>query len=160
MSEHMTEDPVVDLKGRDTVEFVHIDRIPVVKELRDVFEFRPDRPAYWLQWLCLWTLRKLGCYAQLETTKIERHVVGKKGEKFMHYLLSQQRSLTEFLNREPERLLIGAEDFANIMNEPNVGTYHWAFDAQYYKGNGSGKPTICGLRVEVVPWMRGLLVMP
>ncbi len=34
------------------------------------------------------------------------------------------------------------------------------FDSRYFMGNGDLEPTVHGLKVRVIPWMRGLLVMP
>lgn len=144
---------------RGCIECIGFQQIPVFTEMKDAFEFREDRPAHWLQRLCLWTLRKLGCHASLETVKIERHVIGRKGERFTDAILRQADNLLDF-NRQPARLLIGAEDYAKLMGEPTFET-GFNFHTEYNIGNGRGRrPTVCGLTVEVIPWMRGMLVMP
>ena len=49
---------------------------------------------------------------------------------------------------------IGAEDFAKLRRETATTTL-FTFDAQYNDGY-----QLYGMKVDVVPWMRGLLVMP
>lgn len=80
---------------------------------------------------------------------------------FMQTLYEQRRELMQMFNREPKRLLVGAEDFAQMMRHPDVGRQAFQFEAEYSMGGGAkNRPRICGLEVEVIPWMRGILVMP
>jgi hypothetical protein len=145
---------------REVIQVIAYERLKEVTEIKTAFEFSPHRPAKWLQRLCLWTLAKLGCYASLETVKIERHHIGEKGERFMSAILRQRENLIGNFDREPKRLLIGNETYAQLMGEPVFDT-GFSFVAEYYMGNGPGRrPTVCGLTVEVIPWMRGMLVMP
>jgi hypothetical protein len=142
---------------RDTIEVIRQERITTVVEIKEAFEFRKDRPAHWLQKLCIWTLRKLGAFHHSEVVTFERHVIGKKGRRFMERLFEQRCNLRDAFNREPTRLLIGADDYAELMQEATREYFH--FDAEYMRG-GERYPKVCGLRVEVIPWMRGVLVMP
>lgn len=141
---------------RETIEVIRQERIPSVVELKDAFEFREDRPAHWLQRLCLWTLLKLGAFSHREVLTIERHLIGKNGKRFMDRLFEQMRNLQDGFDREPDHLLIGADDYAELMQEATREYFH--FDAEYMRGGRY--PKVCGLRVEVIPWMRGVLVMP
>lgn len=145
---------------RECIECIGFERLCEVTEIKDVFTFRKDRPAHWLQRLCLWTLAKLGCFTSTETVKIERHVIGRKGKRFMEALMQQRENLRINFNRHPTRLLIGAENYAELMSEPPSET-GFSFQTEYYMGNGRGRrPTVCDLTIEVIPWMRGMLVMP
>ncbi len=114
---------------RETIEVIRQDCIPSVVEMKDAFEFREDRPAHWLQRLCLWTLRKLGAFSHREVLTIERHLIGKNGKRFMDRLFEQMRNLQDGFNREPDRLLIGADDYAELMQEATREHFH--FDAEY-----------------------------
>lgn len=143
---------------REVIDVIRQERITSVVEIKEAFEFRKDRPAHWLQKLCIWTLRKLGAFHHGEVVTFERHVIGKNGRRFMDRLFEQRRNLLNGFDREPTRLLIGADDYAELMQEATREHFH--FDAEYMRGNGDRYPKVCGLRVEVIPWMRGVLVMP
>lgn len=143
---------------RDCIEVVGLKSIPKVIVEKNIFEFCKERPAHWLQRLCLGILRKLGCHAHTDTVTVERHVIGKHGDKFMARLFKARNALESF-NRQPSRLLIGSEEYAELMHEP-ISNYYFDFQARYFMGNGEGERTVLGLTVEVIPWMRGMLVMP
>ena len=57
-------------------------------------------------------------------------------------------------NYHPSRLLIGAEDFEELMHEKEISE-SMTFRANYYDHQ-----EIVGLKVTVIPWMRGVLVLP
>jgi hypothetical protein len=141
---------------RETIEVIRLERLSSVVEIKESFEFRKDRPAHWLQKLCIWTLRKLGAFHHGEVVTFERHVIGKNGRRFMDRLFEQMHNLLDAFDREPSRLLIGAEDYAELMQEAT--REYFTFDAEYMRGGRY--PKVCGLHVEVIPWMRGVLVMP
>lgn len=141
---------------REVIDVVRLDRVPEVRELKEAFEFREDRSFHWLQRLCIWTLRKIGAFACTEFVTYERHVIGKNGRRFMDRLFDQMHNLQDSFDREPKRLLIGAEDYAELMKEAT--TEYFSFDAEHMRG--IRYPKVCGLTVEVIPWMRGVLVMP
>jgi hypothetical protein len=145
---------------REVIDVLELTPVPEVVELKEAFELRKDRPAIWLQRLCLWVLRKLGCFACTESVRIERHDIGRTGEKFMERLWARREamwgSFTRGLTPEPKRLLIGAKDYQEMMGE--VCTNRFTFDANYYMGR-DGKPEVMGLKVEVVPHMRGMLLL-
>lgn len=120
--------------------------------VKDAYEFRKDRPARWLQSVCLWVLRKLGAFYQRDTVTIERHVL--QAKTFMERLFKQRAEIASLLNREPKVMLIGSDDYFELMNEPAIHQ-SFVFDAEYGKDR-----RILGLEVRVIPWMRGVLVMP
>jgi hypothetical protein len=139
---------------------VDVRPVPKIVPMEDAFEFREDRPARWLQRACLWVLRKLGCYAAKEVIEYQRHHIGRDGERFMMRLMRAKASIQGAFAREPQRLLIGSEQYAELMEETLSNSY-FAFEAQSFWGNGPGRPpTIVGLTVEVIPWMRGMLLLP
>ena len=118
----------------------------------DAFEFRKDRPMHWLQKVCLFMLRKLGAYHIGETVVIERHEID--DEAFMRRIFEQKMNLYRFFDMEPKELLIGAEDYAEMMDE-TASSMSFQFHAEYWKDR-----RVLGLSVRVIPWMRGILVMP
>lgn len=136
----------------DVIQFIVSDELRSVTTFKDAYEFRRDRPAKWLQKLCLWVLRKLKCYHLKDTVTIQRHRLDAR--TFMERLFKQKSELSKLFNREPKRMLIGSEDYFEMMNEPTI-YQGFTFNAEYGKGRH-----IYGLEVQVIPWMRGLLVMP
>lgn len=139
------------------VEFVSIRRKTWMVPQEDAYELRPDRPAFWLQRLCCAVLRKLGAFRMEEQEGYQR-ISFDKGE-FMQRLLKQRAALKGDFNREPKVLLIGAEDFCELMRLPDIDRFI-EFDTEYRMGGGQRGYIVIGLRVQVVPWMRGAVVMP
>lgn len=120
------------------------------------FTVREDRPHIWLQKACCWVLGKLGAYRQDTQTKIEYRTID--ADSFMVRIAKQHSAVFELLNRRPKELLIGAQDYAELMHETE--SHHmFSFDATYTRGEHGGR-TVMGLKVRVIPWMRGVLVVP
>lgn len=141
---------------REVIDVIELRPVPKLVELKDAFELRKDRPAIWLQRACLWVLRKLGCFACKETITIERHEIGRHGKKFMDRLWDRREAVWGFFEDEPTRLLIGAKDYQELMHE--VCTSGFQFDGRYYMGR-NGKPEVFGMKIEVIPHMRGMLLL-
>lgn len=122
----------------------------------NAFAVREDRPHLWLQKVCCWVLGKLGAYRRDTQTKIEYRTID--ADNFMTRIAKQHASVFELLNRKPKKLLIGAQDYAELMCETN-SRYPFTFNASYAIGE-RGVARIMGLEVQVIPWMRGVLVLP
>ena len=122
----------------------------------NAFAIREDRPHLWLQKACCWVLGKLGAYRVDTQTKIEYRVID--ADNFMTRIAEQHASVFELLNRRPKKILIGAQDYAELMRETNVH-YPFTFNASYAIGE-RGVTRIMDLEVQVIPWMRGVLVVP
>lgn len=120
------------------------------------FTIRDDRPHLWLQKACCWVLGKLGAYRQDTQKKIEYRTID--AASFMVRIAKQRSAVFELLNREPKELLIGAEDYAELMHEASTHV-PFSFRASYAVGE-RGVAQIMGLKVRVIPWMRGVLVVP
>lgn len=134
------------------VEFVQTRDMRITYFKKDAFVFRADRPCKWLQRLCCWIMGKLQAYDKGETITYVRNTIDT--QTFMERLFKQQDHLMGYFNRRPTRLLIGAEDFAEMMGCEQM-RQQLNFRAEYNHGR-----EIMGLQVEVIPWMRGILVMP
>lgn len=134
------------------IEFVKLTERRAKFDFVEAFQLRKDRPHVWLQKACFFILGKLRAHYVGESVAIERHVVN--GATFMERLLKQRAELEGLFNRRPARLLIGAEDYAQMMREV-VSSMPFSFSAEY-----GHRREILGLTVEVIPWMRGILVMP
>ena len=122
----------------------------------NAFAIREDRPHLWLQKACCWVLGKLGAHRRDTQTKIEYRTID--ADNFMDRIAKQHESVFELLNRRPKKILIGAQDYAELMRETTIH-YPFAFNASYEIGE-RGVARIMGLEVQVIPWMRGVLVVP
>lgn len=76
-------------------------------------------------------------------------------DDFMRALLQQQHEVFEY-GVEPRRCIMGASDFEKLMGLKGVERY-LSFDTSYRVNR---PPDFMGLRVEVVPWMKGVLLLP
>jgi hypothetical protein len=76
-------------------------------------------------------------------------------EEFMDKLWKQKRALFDQFNREPQQLIIGADDYEQMMHCENIRQL-FTFNASY----NYGRNEIYGLKITVIPWMRGICVMP
>lgn len=141
---------------KQTVTFVEPHTTFKIATDSSAFTVRDDRPYLWLQKACCWVLGMLGAYRQDTQKKIEYRTID--AYSFMVRIAKQRSVVFELLNREPKELLIGAEDYAELMRE-TPAHYLFDFNAQYVRGE-RGVAQIMGLKVRVIPWMRGVLVIP
>lgn len=121
------------------------------------FTFRSDKKWPWLQKVCFAILRKLGANSIGEVVKIERRVID--SDSFMQKIFEQKNGIQTLFNISPKQLLIGAEDYAQLMRE-EISTMPFDFRARYAYNDEYNRQQIMGLNVKVIPWMRGILVVP
>ena len=119
----------------------------------DYFTFRRECLHKWLQRVCFWILRRIGCFVMDESVRVERYIID--GDTFIDRALKQHEALATLLMREPKKILIGAEDYHDLMLEGKVSNIAFNFQTKYEKNY-----ELFGMTVHVIPWMRGLLVMP
>ncbi len=148
-----TESSFRRLRVKQRVEFIrHESRI--ARELQpDSYHFRPRGRLSAAQRAAWWFLQRTGALENsfLERVTFTKHVVDPP--KFIERVFAQKKDLLENFDREGQRLLVGSEDYSQIMDEAEPGWF--TFDAEV----GFGR-RILGLKVEVIPWMRGIVLMP
>lgn len=105
-----------------------------------------DRPRWWL-------VKLLGGSCPFDSVTVTRVPIDDK--EFMARLWKQKRALFEQFHREPASLWIGGEDYRELMNSPHIRE-SFQFSANFYHG----RDEVYGLAVKVIPWMRGMVVMP
>lgn len=88
-----------------------------------------------------------------ETFKVTRHTVD--GKSFIDKIYKQKSYLLKQFNIEGTVLLVGAEDYSELMCDVSVCTQPFSFNTSYNIGRN-----VLGLTVKVIPWMRGMAVMP
>lgn len=137
-----------------TVEFVAQESISTMVPILDAFKFKPKGRAQWLQRIA-WRFLNWRCAmdpAYEQTITVKRHLID--ADKFMDRLFKQRRALLNGYHKEGQRLVIGSEDYFELMGEPAIH-HHFHFNAEI-----SMDRKLMGMNVEVVPWMRGAVVMP
>ena len=122
------------------------------------FTYNPEGRFPWLQKALFWCLQRLDCQAKTEKVKIERHVID--GVDFLGRLWKQCETLENYLGRRPSRIYIGSEDFAKLMDESEPPSLRFCFQARYYNNDTRSIGTVFDVPVEVLPTMRGTLVVP
>lgn len=111
----------------------------------------PYQPKWWdtPRW---WLVRLLGGSCPFDSVKVTRIPID--GIEFADRLFKQKRALFDSFGREAATLLIGGEDYKELMNSPDI-RYNFSFQSEFNYGR-----QVYGLTVNVIPWMRGMVVMP
>ena len=129
----------------------------------DTFSFQPKRGWVLLQKACFWFLKRIGCFHFSEFTTIRRVDVDRAAS--MHEIMRQQVSLAQSLGRGGELLLIGAADWEEMLCQRALDYNPMRFDGEYIVPrirDGGGPPSYDRktMRVCVIPWMRGMVLVP
>jgi len=138
---------------QQVVSFYESRRHRVDSFIPDTYSFNRARGWVWLQRLALWVLNKLKCYAINSVITCTRHTV--ELPKLIEAIHRQNSELLSMYDLRGERLLIGAKEFSDLMNSDiyNLVSFTLPYRTSY-------SPTIMGMKVTVIPWMSGLLVLP
>lgn len=120
------------------------------------FEFKPDGKAPWLQKVIFWIALKLNCDVDQRETHVTRSVVDH--DHFMANLHAQDVNIFEVYDAVGEYLLMGQGDFRFLSGTDENFNRAFKFDTQYYYNYSPG--TIGHMRVVVVPWMEGIVLVP
>lgn len=129
----------------------YVERMPLPKltDYKLAYLVRNDRPFVWLQELCCWVMDKLEAYSQDRSIAYTWKDVDISD--LVRGIYTQVGMLSRDHNLQAKRVLMGSEDFAALCNAP-AAQYHLTVYAHDRKFGG--------LTVTVVPWMKGVLVMP
>lgn len=147
-----------------TVDFVgHIQTHQLFTH-KERFEFNKKSRFHWLQRALLWGLAKLRCHAVDDRVIVTRQVIHR--QDFIDYIARQQRELLDLHYHRGSRVLIGAQDFEEIMHSKEIHQM-FTFRVDYATYHKSDRPwaephrrELCGMLITVVPWMKGILVLP
>jgi hypothetical protein len=137
------------------IDFIATEQFTTYIRREDGFKFVPKGKTVWLQkmaWKFLNWAMAITDYHE-PVVKVTRHTVD--SERFMEKLWAQQREIFRFFDHDASLLLIGSEDYAEMMNSPEAIPHYFAFSGDYGRDQ-----TICKLQVKVIPWMRGMVAMP
>ena len=125
-------------------------RLPTI--VKDQFEFRKDKKCHLLQKALFWVLVKLGCYVRGEEVSFKRHTIDPTN--FMENLFAQDKELVDIYHMEGKTLLIGPKEYSEMTDNPEVRQI-FEFPTEYHY-NGR----VMGMSIKVIPWMKGMLVVP
>jgi len=129
-----------------TREFVQ-NRVP------DQFRFREDRPLHWLQKACLWILRKLKCEGYVEELKVRTQRV--RLDRLIEMIRKHQYDVYP---RQIDRLVVGAKQFQQLYMETSQAYNHpFSMEIPPFE---IGPDTVCGMRIQMVPWLDGCFILP
>lgn len=131
-----------------------------IKALDPAYRYKAAGKLPWLQRLCFRLLDRLAPAEPMWTaeirftrTNVER-VLDRVQDQFQ--VVARRNG-----DRPPTRLVIGARDWAELTRDPELpfylegrGTYLVSNLRQGYQNR------VMGLHVEIVPWMRGIVVLP
>jgi len=118
------------------------------------FTLRADRKHVWLQKIALWILAKLD--ARTEIPQIDVRRIRIDAADFVERLTKSRSAVLDVCGRAPDLLLMGPDDFEEIIGSPHVILHPVQFYAPVHGGAG-GRHTLMNMRVCIVPWMRGML---
>ncbi len=138
------------------VEGVTRERMIEHLKLASAFSYNERKGWAWLQRLCFRFLRWRGCQHQQAVTTFTRRRIDP--DSVVEALFEQKHSVHEMLGRGGEVVIIGSDDYAQMMRESQLGS-PLCFSASYDYAAG-GHRSAMGLRVVVVPWISGMVVLP
>lgn len=115
----------------------------------EAFSFNEYRGFRWLQKLCLWVLRKLGCqysykYRSVKTVRVDL-------EKLHELILQQSHAVRRVLGWKCKYLIIGEELALKLSIEA---------DDMFWFNVPNESRRFAGMIVIVVPWFEGFLCLP
>jgi hypothetical protein len=134
------------------IRFIEPERLTSIVSLSNTYTFRKDKPLLWLQRFCLWILGKIGAEYQYGHTTIKYHEVDTR--RFVEKITRQIDTVKFEYHVQPTRILIGTQDFHELMGGGEIHEL-CTFNTSY----SDGQRHAFGLNVQIIPWMRGILVI-
>lgn len=135
-----------------TITFLKSKPFTQTVELDKIFSFRKDRKYHWIQKACFWILDKIDC----------KHVIKKDSVKYetvnigniFHQLQENIAEIHKNYNVKPGKLFIGREEYYELIK--------MACPSMMFSVVNQTNPdrNLFGLEVTVVPWMKGMVVLP
>lgn len=130
----------------------------VERELTDTFVFRKDRKHHWLQRLCCYVLGRIGAFQNVTYITYTRVVLD--SAPLAKHLMDQYHIVrSEMSGGGPLHVLIGPDDFEELWHAEYQSGGISRFGLGAHVGI-NGRHTIMDMEVTVVPWMKGILIVP
>ncbi len=111
-----------------------------------IFSYRNDKNMVWLQKICFWILNKLKAYHIDSKNTVQ--ILNIPNDKIIDIIEQNCDNINDIiLGYTPHTLLIGSEEFFKLINDDPIYDQGLEF-------------SVMGLKVKVIPWMKGMLVLP
>jgi hypothetical protein len=134
------------------IRLVEPELITTVVSLNNAYTLRKDKRFIWLQKLCLWILQKVGAEYQYGHTTFKYHEIDTR--QFVEKIVGEIYAVKQHYHIQPTKILIGTRDFQELMGRGEMhGVY--TFNTSY----PDGQRQMLGLNVQIIPWMRGILIL-
>lgn len=124
-------------------------------KISNAYEFRKDKPFHWIQKLCFWVLKQIGAEYVTTTTSIKYHDIDINSSNLLAVVTEQMDVVYSHYGKYPKHILMGAQDFKEIMHTADIYSY-MEFDTSL----GLTGYRLLGLKVHILPYMRGVLAIP
>ena len=138
----------------DRIEFVRMEETCTPFTYNDRWEFKPrGKFGKVLSIAFNWAV-KHGYFSNAigKEIKVTRHVINP--DSVVEMLFAQRYEVLRYLNRDASTVIMGSEDFSKLMGAPEIMQY-MTFNAVAREGR-----EILGMKIKIVPWMRGVVVVP
>lgn len=127
--------------------------------LVDTVSFTATGKLKWLKKAMWGYLMRSNCLkpAYKETESFAR--ITFEPSKFLAKAIAKHRdAVVRFLGSSNVQILVGPDEFAELASEARI-LEHFSIDSEYSYTN-QGITRVYGMRVTVVPWMEGFLILP
>lgn len=129
------------------IKFVETSLVPRYAMGKEVpHQVNKNGSMVWMQSLCCWVLNKLNTSNDIVFTE---HVVDVSN--LVDVIYNQIREVGKNYHVDTRRILMGAEDFSELCSTTMVR--HLITITAHSRAFG-------GLEITVIPWMKGILVLP
>jgi hypothetical protein len=115
------------------------------------YAFDPTKRCPWLQKICFSILKRLGAYAHPSGSD----VFALEGDRLIDLILQQEWNLEEYHCQRFEAMVIGPRQVTLIAHQAYEGGYlEISLDQPFVPDH------LFGMRVLIVPWFDGVLLLP
>lgn len=131
-----------------------------VRQMADAFTFREDLGYHWLQRACLWILMRIGAHQKVTHIHYSYKRVQIESDRLVNYLVKQVYGVRAMLDtRRHLCVLMGPDEFHEIWGEVYECGDLLRFELEAAVGR-NGEREIMGMKISIIPWMKGVLVVP
>jgi hypothetical protein len=116
---------------------------------KDTFSFNEERGFKFIQKICFYILTKLKCHNVLKEDCIKHYTLELSA---LESILKQENVILEKYDRLPKNIFIGSKEFAELCGDLNSKNYINLSYAEF--------KTFMGMKIHIVPHMKGILVVP
>lgn len=142
---------IVPLKINMITEFVPVD---------GTYRYNASGKFPVLQKLCFWVLSKLKCnsgYMDISTQAVKFL----DSEDLVSVILSSEGAMAQIYYRRAKVVLVGRDHAERLDKDvQHMGCWVFQFPQHYQTGQWSEHGAFAGIKVVIVPWMNGIVVLP